>query len=328
VLYIPAAPPQRGRGGVVIAGIVGAAIALIAVAVVKLSGDAKPAAPAQPQPIKKELVYVQVPAPQANPGPAPQASPANEPARPASAEPGRPARAEPAPIRAPEATPQRASQITVPYRGQDARTQRILVPVTVNGSSTVMMALDTGAPTTLISHQLADHLGVLRSDDGKLLTSASGIGGSAPAVLLVLDSLALGDACEEFVPATVAGALSENFEGLLGMDFITTFKLKIDSDRQVLILTKPESNANTPAGHAEPWWRRLFQQFKEQRKRWEGFREHIDRRLADSQISEGRDIDNLRRLRAIADSQVQEAVKLQNRLERHASNNAVPREWR
>ena len=123
------------------------------------------------------------------------------------------------------------------------------------------------------------------------------------------------------MPATVTASLSDNFEGLLGMDFITTFNLKIDTARQVLVLTKPESNAKTPGGHHEHWWRRLFHQFKDQKKGWEGFRDQLDRRLAESQISEGASIETLRRVRAITDNQVQEAEKLQSRLERtHAGD--------
>lgn len=234
----------------------------------------------------------------------------------------------PEPPRAGEPAAKPSDQIIVPYRGQDARTQRILVPITVNGAATVMMALDTGAPDTLISRELADHLGILRADDGKLLGTASGIGGSAPAVLVVLDSLALGPALEQFVPATVTASLSENFAGLLGMDFITTFKLKIDSAQQVLILTLPQPDTKTPGGHGEHWWRRLFREFANQRKRWETFRETIDQRMAKSQISEGAGMESLKRLRLLADNQTQEAEKLQNRLERHASNHSVPREWR
>ena len=324
VLFIPAAPPRQGHGGALAAGIIGAAGALIAVALFKLTGSSTPPAPAQPQPTKKELVYVQVPVAVPSPAEEPVLLPAAAPAQPAPA----PAARGPESPRAPEAAPARTNQITVPYRGQDGRTQRILVPITVNGSATVMFALDTGAPSTLISQSLADHLGVLRSDDGKLLTGASGIGGSAPAVLVVLDSLALGDAREEFVPATVTASLGESFEGLLGMDFLTTFNAKIDTDRQVVVLTKPEANAKTPAGHNEQWWRRLFRQFKDQKKLWEGFRDQVDRRLAESQVSEGAVVETMRRVRAIADNQAQEADKLHNRLERHASNHSVPREWR
>jgi len=128
--------------------------------------------------------------------------------------------------------------------------------------------------------------------------------------------------------ASHAKVPAEAISPLLGMDFITTFKVKIDSAQQVLILTLPQSDAKTPAGHGEQWWRRLFRQFKEQRKHWELYRDAVDQRMAKSQISEGAGMERLKRLRVLADNQAQEAEKLHNRLERHASNHSVPREWR
>jgi hypothetical protein len=50
--------------------------------------------------------------------------------------------------------------------------------------------------------------------------------------------------------------------------------------------------------------------------------------VSQSEVSEGAMMENLKRLRTVADNQVREAAKLQNRLDRHASNNSVPREWR
>jgi len=323
VLYIPAAPPRRGHGGTIAAAILGAGLALATVAVVlKLAAKPQPSPPsaavrAVPE---KQVVYVSVPA--AAPSLSSQEPTVLEPAAPAAAH------AAPEPARVDESPSKRPEQIIVPYQGQDARTQRILVPITVNHSTTVVMALDTGAPGTLISLQLADHLGILRSDEGKLLTSASGIGGSAPALQVVLDSLTLGSAVEEFVPATVTDALGGSFEGLLGMDFITTFNLKIDAAQRVLVLTKPESNVRTPGGHGEGWWRRQFQRFSSLKKGWEGYRELVNRRISESQFSEGPSMEKLRRVRDLAESQVQEAGKLHSRLERHASNHSVPREWR
>ncbi|HEX7599282.1 MAG TPA: retropepsin-like aspartic protease [Polyangia bacterium] len=330
LLFIPAAPPKQGHGGAMVAGMVGAGAALIAVAAFQLPAKPKTSGEASSSRAEPERIYVPVPvlvhlpAEQAPFDPSPAPSPAPMPAGPAHAAAARAAE----PPRTAETAVKRSDQITVPYRGQDARTQRILVPITVNGRATVTMALDTGAPATLISQGLADHLGILRADEGKLLSSASGIGGSAPAVLVVLDSLALGPATDQFVPATVTASLLENFEGLLGMDFITTFKLKIDSAQQVLILTLPQSDSKTPAGHGEHWWRRLFRQFSDQRKRWEMFRDAIDQRVAKSQISEGAGMENLKQVRVLADNQAQEAEKLLNRLDRHASNHSVPREWR
>jgi clan AA aspartic protease (TIGR02281 family) len=281
VLFIPAAPPQRGRAAVVAAGIGGAAAALLVVAAVKLTAHPSPPASIAPvpAPVAPERIYVPVTVIVAGPSPAAQTA-ANRPPSAVVAD-TRPALRTPdPPPRAAEKTEDRPNRIIVPYRGHDGRSQRILVPVTVNGAATVTMAVDTGAPGTIISYGLANHLGILREDDGKLLIRARGIGGSAPAVLVVLDSLTLGDAKEQFVPATVTESLSDSFEGLLGMDFISTFALKIDTAQRVLILTKPRPSLELPAGHGEHWWRALFREFADQRKRWETFRDLVDRNLS------------------------------------------------
>jgi len=326
VFHIPAAPPGRGRGGYLAGTVAGAGLALAAVAVMR--PWQRPSPPPAAVATKTEVVYVQVP----SEVPAqPNRYELKAELLPAQVVPDHAPVAEPAPSHASlpvEAPAKQAQQIIVRYRGQDARTQRILVPITLNGSTTVTMALDTGAPATLISQSLAERLGMLRRDDGVLLASASGIGGASPAVLVVLDSLSLGDAHDEFIPATVTGDLSDNFAGLLGMDFVTTFKLRVDAAQQILILTRPDSGGSTPAGHDERWWRRLFHQFKDQRHRWESYRDSVDKRVSESTVSAGPSIDRLRRLQAVAVSQVGEAGKLLQRLERHASNHAVPREWR
>ena len=327
--FIPAAPPRRGHAGIVVGAILGAVAALLGVAALKPTAQPRVPVSAAPvsSPAAPERIYVQVPViprdplatERSAPGPLPSDSTAE--ARPA-------VRAAEPPPRAAEKPAERSNRIIVPYRDHDGRSQRILVPVTVNGSATVMMAVDTGAPGTIISQRLADHLGVLREDDGKLLIRARGIGGAAPAVLVVLDSLTVGDAKEQFVPATVTESLSDTFEGLLGMDFVSTFALKIDAAQQVLILTKPQPSLELPAGHGEHWWRHLFREFGQRRKQWEAFRDLIDQRVSQSMVSEGVVMENLKRLRTVADNQVGEAEKLQNRLDRHASNNSVPREWR
>jgi clan AA aspartic protease (TIGR02281 family) len=304
----------------------------------RLSAPPEPARPPAPAPAAPRLPCVPIAARPSLPAPPPvptievrdNAAPA--PAAPAPAAPAPAAApdaasppASPAPAAEPPADPERDRRIVVPYRG-DGR--RILVSVAVNGGGAVTMAVDTGAPATVISHRLADKLGILRDDDGKVLTRAHGIGGATPALFVALDSLTLGDAREEFVPATVAPINTDEFEGLLGMDFVSTFSMKIDAEQKALILTKPERGGTTPGGHDAAWWRRVFAEFSGQRRRWKDFVTHIDERLRSSEVSEGVDIEHVKRLREIAARQIGEAEKLYLRLERHASNHAVPREWR
>src|SRR5262249_26152521 len=126
----------------------------------------------------------------------------------------------PAEKTAPQPQERGAPKIRVPFTAFEGSAQRIIIPVKVNDRVTVSMAMDTGAPGTVISFKLAAHLGVLREGDGALLTQTGGIGGRAPAVLLVLDSLAVHEARTEFVPATVTDLHTDAFEGLVGMDFL------------------------------------------------------------------------------------------------------------
>ena len=65
------------------------------------------------------------------------------------------------------------------------------------------MLLDTGSPGLLISPDLAGRLDLINESDTELLITASGIGGSVPASLTVVDSVSVGGARSEFLPATV-----------------------------------------------------------------------------------------------------------------------------
>jgi len=322
-----AAPSSRGWGTLLVAGAVGAALALSIMVVLKRDAPPAPppAAPAQIPSVAESRMAPPVAARERVPFEEPSlavAVPVLPEARPAKTMFPQP------PPPASDGEGDRPRQISIRYKAFAGGARRILVPVTVNGSGTVMMAVDTGAPSSLISLRLANQMGILRETDGKLLIRAGGIGGSAPALLVVLDSLAMGEAKQDFVPATVVASLSDNFEGLLGMDFISSFNAKIDSSQELLVLTLPRPNRSRPAGHDEHWWRSTFKDFGAQRASWERFRTYVDERVAKSDFSSGPAIDALVQLRAVADTQVNEADRLLSRLDRHASNNSVPREWR
>jgi len=108
---------------------------------------------------------------------------------------------------------------TVPYQPLEGSARRIIVPVTLNGSVTARMALDTGAPGMVISERLAQRLGVFERDDEKLIISASGIGGTVPAILTIVDTARIGQVEDRFIPTQVTSLPDMAFEGLIGMDF-------------------------------------------------------------------------------------------------------------
>ncbi len=203
----------------------------------------------------------------------------------------------------------------------------MIVKVTFNGQLTVPMALDTGAPRTHISYAVAERLGVLRSGQGALAVSASGIGGSAPAIRTLLNSASIGSATVKVVPVTVIGSISNAFEGLLGMDLLEDYEITIRSSPRVVVLTRRGSGADRPGGHGERWWRTTFREFRSYKSGWERYRKLVEDEL-ESGTSVGQTKAYLERQRELSDSQIREADKLVSRLESDASRYAVPRHWR
>ena len=231
----------------------------------------------------------------------------------------------PAPAAAPKA-PQAPAlrQITVPYKNLEGQAQRIIIPVKLNDRVTAEMALDTGAPGTIIFVPLAKRLGVMDEGANRLMTTAGGIGGRTPALLVILESLSVDEARTEFVPATVTMSLTEAFEGLVGMDFLAGYSVHIDTQQHRLVLTELPGSGARPAGHDEAWWRRTFTQLDGQQALWRGFNATLKEQVSSANVSSKRISELLR----YAERQEHEAELLAARLERYASLNAVPREWR
>ena len=215
-------------------------------------------------------------------------------------------------------------QITVPYKAFEGQAQRIIIPVKLNGRVTAAMALDTGAPGTVIFTPLAERLGLLDEGSNRLMTTVGGIGGRTPAMLVVLDSLSVDEAHTEFVPATITAPMTNAFEGLVGMDFLAGYSVHIDTQQHRLVLDELPESSGRPAGHDEAWWRRTFAQMEGRQTLWHQVHAKLKERISRSQISG----DNSAELLSFAERQAHEAELLASRLERYASSNAVPREWR
>ena len=120
-----------------------------------------------------------------------------------------------------------------PYEGS---TQRVIINVTLNGRLPARLAVDTGAPKTIISFALAERLGLLNQTSAGVWTRAGGIGGSTPAIRTIIETIRVGDIEQQFFPTTIVPELSTAFEGLIGMDFLSLFVMHIDPARRLLIL--------------------------------------------------------------------------------------------
>lgn len=204
-------------------------------------------------------------------------------------------------------------RIELPYIAQEGSAQRVIVPVTFNNSVTAQMAVDTGSPGLVISFGLAERLGLFSENQGTLLVLVSGVGGDGLAIRTIIDSVAIDAATDNFVPTRVTKAISTEFEGLIGMDFMSNYMVNIDSEKHVLVLQERPADPQARGGHPESWWRKVFSEFRAARDAWE-------LRAKTRNLSE--------RAAALAAFQAHEAEVLYQRLEVHASEVGVPREWR
>jgi len=205
------------------------------------------------------------------------------------------------------------STYEVPFEAYEGDAQRVIVSVTFNDSVTVPMAIDTGAPGLIISPQVATKLGLFGRDDGMVVTAAGGLGGTVPAVRTFLDKVQVGGAKDTFIPATITRAVSPSFEGLIGMVFMSKYSFKIDSTKQVVVFEEVRPDPNAPGGRSERWWRGQFKELQALRAAWQKYAS--DPHKGPHQ-------------RDFGGKQVREAEKLLSKLERYASEYAVPQSWR
>ncbi|MBI5814200.1 MAG: aspartyl protease family protein [Nitrospinae bacterium] len=215
----------------------------------------------------------------------------------------------------------------VPYEAFEGSARRIIINVRFNESVTAPMILDTGAPGLVISPRLAEKLGIFDNDEGKLFALTGGIGGSAPAIITIMDTVRIGDAVDHFVPTTITQSISGNFEGLLGMDFMANFSFTIDTAGQKLILEELPETTGRPGGHDETWWRLTFKDFARTRKGWEGFLNYLKKQEVESTFT-GTTMATIKRWKSFAEKQYSEADKLFSKLDNYAARHSVPMAWR
>ena len=202
--------------------------------------------------------------------------------------------------------------------------------VQFNGSVTAPMLLDTGSPGMMISYDLADKLGLFHKDNAKLVTAVGGIGGTAPGIITIIDTVRMGEARDHFVPTTISASLSDQFEGLIGMDFMSNYTVQVDIRRKVVVFEELPSRGSMPGGHDEEWWRINFRQFASLRSQWLQVKERFNKWL-DTQKNNSANLNlsgEVPRLRRFIELQYLEADKLFDKLNGYAVRNSVPMQWR
>jgi hypothetical protein len=221
-----------------------------------------------------------------------------------------------------ERQPKRYEVPYVPYEGS---AKRVIINAVFNGTVTGRLAIDTGAPGTVISSELAGKIGLFDEEMGKLRITTGGIGGSAPAVRSIVDTIQVGGAKIDFVPVTIIAPISSAFDGLLGLDFVSSYSVTIDAKRKVVVFEELPRDPDHPGGHDREWWTSLYREFADSRAAWKAYSDALDKKIRASM----RSINNEDVARKdFADDQYREAEKLFDKLNRYARENSVPMHWR
>src|SRR5689334_3897618 len=121
----------------------------------------------------------------------------------------------------------------------DSRTRtdligRLLVPVVINGKGPFRFVLDTGANRSVLTPQLAEHLGLPVSTNTRL--TMTGVTGSASVPTVAVESLHVGDVELRRVQLPVAAGLSADVSGTLGVDALPDTRVLLDfTNRRIQI---------------------------------------------------------------------------------------------
>jgi predicted aspartyl protease len=118
----------------------------------------------------------------------------------------------------------------------------MVVPVLLNDSADARLVFDTGAEITVLSRKTAEGLGLRPGGQRpvKLQTIASQI--QAP--MATLGSLQCGDMRRSNLPVAVVDFdLGRDVDGILGMDFLGNYTIRIESDSSRIVL-KPRGASN------------------------------------------------------------------------------------
>ncbi len=124
----------------------------------------------------------------------------------------------------------------------------LVVAAHINGEGPFDLILDTGATYTCVSESLAQRLDLPQRRLG--VGIGVGVGGAGQVRMVQMDSLRVGDAAVETVPAcvlelTALRAIASDVEGLLGLNFLRNYHVTLDFERNVLILGPPGGTFST-----------------------------------------------------------------------------------
>jgi clan AA aspartic protease (TIGR02281 family) len=114
----------------------------------------------------------------------------------------------------------------------------VIVGATLNGKTPVKLVLDTGASFTMISSATAKQLDIDASQNSRTMPFQTA-NGMIQAPLINLDSISVAGLELKNLTAAVHDAMPDPaVAGLLGLNFLTNFRMDIDTDKGVVHLEK------------------------------------------------------------------------------------------
>ena len=216
--------------------------------------------------------------------------------------------------------------ISIPYTAKEGYANRVIIDVTFNGQVTVPMMVDTGSPGLVISNSLADYLNLFDEEGGRLMVVISGIGGQKIATKTIIDKLTIGGITEKFIPTHIVSGMSSNhYQGLIGMDVLSSYTITIDPTQHKLVANLIPSAQNHPAGRSRSWWTANFREFGFYKDYWKEQEELIGK--SDSPYARLSSSEQ-KKIKSFIQQQKNIAQELYEKLDRHARWNSVPRHWR
>jgi len=138
-----------------------------------------------------------------------------------------------------------------------------IVDTTINGKVKVKLMLDTGASLMALSPEVCRKLGIKETSNlpSIQMQTANGISQNK---LIALDKVEIGDAEVGLVEASI-GKKMLGIGGLLGMSFLSNFRMEINHTESELIL-KPLAKPGEQVWGGKPvfWWKSKFKYYNSQ----------------------------------------------------------------
>jgi len=130
----------------------------------------------------------------------------------------------------------------VPIRFEGPGEAALLVPVFINGQGPFDFVLDTGATLTCLDQRLVDRLELPTRRHGTAV--GAGVEATGRLELVRLDSVRIGGAGASDLSGCVLDlahtrAIGVDIDGLVGLNFLRSFRVTLDFERDLLVLEQP-----------------------------------------------------------------------------------------